>query len=663
MSGRILVAAGFVLGAASYAAAEEKTPEFLQVSLQEVVDMEVTSVSRKEEKASEAAAAIYVITREDLRRYGAANLVEALRLAPGVHVARAGSSQWAVSARGFNDQFANKLLVLIDGRTIYSPTFSGVFWDLHNPIIDDIERIEVIRGPGATVWGANAVNGVINIITRSAEDTQGTLINLGAGNQTPLNAQVRQGFALSETGFMRVYAAREEHDEARRTGGELGNNDAWQLNRAGFRADWEGPRRHNVTLQGELYQGEADFRYRVPSFSSPSSRLLFDEQAVYGAHLLGRWEKEYSARSRLRVQSFLDYNRRDVFAIDLEELTYDIDLQHIYDINDRTNLTWGLAYRYLDDDHKGTELLDFVPASRERQLYSGFVQFKLGLVPDEVFLTFGSKFEENDFSGFERQPSVRLSWLVDPHQTVWASFSHAVRTPDRANQDIVNPLATVPGAGSATVLVRRGQKENEAERLNSHEIGYRIQPSDSLAFDVSLFYNDYENLIINSVGAPQPASVNGQSFIEVPVTQISGGEGRSYGGEAVANWRVNNDWSLEFTYSYLDIDLTNGSSSVNTEFKSPQHMAGIHSTLNLPHDIEFDQYLEYVDSIETGERNPIADYLRLDLRVGWKPMENVRLSLSGQNLLDSYHTEFGPFLYNEQAEIGRSVYGQVSIQF
>ena len=652
---------GFMLCAVSQQAmaADAPSADFLKVSLKDLADMEVTSVSRKSEKASEAAAAIHVITQEDIRRSGATNLAEMLRMVPGVQVARAGSSQWAVSSRGFNDQFANKLLVLIDGRTVYSPTFSGVWWDVHNPIHEDIERIEVIRGPGATVWGANAVNGVINIITKSAQDTQGTYLAAGAGTDKQLGLEGRHGFQIGESAWARVYAKHEEYDELKN------NDDAWNIKRAGFRSDWNATASDNLTLQGDLYQGREDVRYRFPQVAAPYANTVYDDHEVAGINLLGRWEKQISDRSSLSVQNYLDYNKRDIVVHDNREFTYDLDLQHVYTVSDLYTLTWGAGYRYLDDHLGNSFVLDYEPDSRSRSLYSGFFDHKLTLVPEEVFLSLGSKFEHNDFTGFEYQPSARLSWVIDDSQTLWGSISRAVRTPDRSNDDINNPLQAFPGStGLTNVVTRRGSEQTTSERLTAYEVGYRIQPTDDVAIDSSIFYNDYENLIINQVGTPRLVSAGMFApYVEVPLTLVNGGRGRSYGLELSADWQATDIWNLQATYSYLDISLHGGSSSVNTEAKSPKHQIGLNSRFDISDRWEFDQMLSYVDEVSTNSAAKVDDYVRFDLRLGYEPIDGVELNVVGQNLLESGHEEFGPFLYNSQAEVGRSAYAQMVVRF
>lgn len=639
--------------------------DFLNMNMRDLADMEVTSVSRKKEKASEAAAAIYVVTQEDIRRSGARHLPEVLRLVPGLNVARAGSSQWAISARGFNDQFANKLLVLMDGRTLYTPNFSGVWWDSQTPMLDDIERIEVIRGPGATVWGANAVNGVINIITKSAADTQGSLAIAGFGNQEKINTQLRHGFAFGDSTNMRIYGSYQDNDEVKRVGGNQGNRDEWDHKRVGFRADWDTLQSGAFTLQGDMFQGKVDQQYMIPITVAPYTSTINDDHEVQGANILMRWDYDISERSELSVKSYLDYNSRDIAIVDMHDLTFDLDIQHKYEFENGHVFNWGAGYRLIEDDFAGSFTLSMNPQERTRNYYNAFAQYKMPLVEDELFLTMGSKFEHNYFTHADVQPSARLSWLINEHQTLWGSVSRAIRTPDRSNNDTFNPISAFPGVGGTNVIVRNGSNTADSEELLAYEIGYRIQPCECLTLDFSTFYNDYDDLFINVMGTPTAVTSGlGAPYIMVPVSLQNVGSGHSYGGEVVANWQVVDGWDLEANYSYLRVHIDNGlSSSVNTSYKSPEHQFGLHSYVNLPHDLEFDQHVYYNDHVDTASGSRIDDYMRLDLRLGWQPVDQVELSLSAENLLDKHHQEFGPFLYNSSTEIGRTIYGQVKVRF
>lgn len=662
-----IVGLACLVGASALAARAEDADslDFLNMSLRDLADQEVTSASRKEEKASEVAAAIYVITPDMIHRSGARHLPELLRHVPGLNVARAGSSQWAISARGFNDQFSNKLLVLLDGRTLYSPNFSGVWWDAHLPVLEDVERIEVIRGPGASVWGANAVNGVINIITKSAVDTQGSLAVIGAGNQERLNTQLRHGLKIKDGAYMRVYGAYQKNDEQERASASMGNADEWDHKNIGFRGDFEDFDDDTFMLQGAFFQSSEDQNYWAPITTAPYARNLYDSHEVQGANILGRWKRELSEQSEITLQSYLDYNYRDIAFNEARDMTLDVDFQHLYHFDDERSFNWGLGYRMVDDDFDGGFELDMVPEERTRHYYSGFVQYKTPLFREDLQLTLGSKVEHNPFSHGDVQPNVRLAWLVDEHQTLWGAISRAIRTPDRANHDVVNSVLASAGLGTTNVFVRTGNNNADTEKLTAYELGYRIQPRDDLSFDLSTFYNDYDDLLINSTGTPRLISSGvGAPYTAIPVYLRNAGSGYSYGGEFVANWQALDSWGLEASYSYLAISLDNGlSSTVNTEYKSPEHQIGLHSSVDLPHQLQWDQDIYYTSHIGQNRGAQIDDYLRLDMRLGYEPIDGVEFSILGENLLDNTHPEFGPFLYNYPAEIGRAFYGQLTLRF
>ncbi|MCI5050559.1 MAG: TonB-dependent receptor [Rickettsiales bacterium] len=648
------------IGSGAVALAAPDAPDFLNVSLDQLADIEVTSVSKRSEKASEAAAAIYVITQEDIRRSGYTSIPEALRMVPGLHVARSGSSQWAVTARGFNDQFANKLLVLMDGRTLYSPIFSGVWWDVQDTVMEDIERIEVIRGPGATLWGANAVNGVINIITKKAKDTQGALISGGGGNEEAGFGVARYGFKLGDFAHMRAYAKYDNRDESKSADARTGSSDHWNIGRYGFRMDWDMDKKNDLTIQGDMYTGREHQLYTVPEVISPFSTTVKDDQETKGANILMRWSHRFNRNSNITLQTYFDYNDRDVFPVELSNYTYDIDFQHHWTINAYNDFVWGLGYRYIEDDTNGSFYIRYVPESDSRHLFSAFAQDKIALIRNELYLTLGTKFEHNQFTGAEFQPSGRLSWLIDDSQTLWASVARAVRTPSRAAQDLVNPVANL---GGTALVVRRGSK-NDSEEMIAYELGYRIQPADQLAFDFAAFYNDYDKLISGAPGAARLVTNGGITYLEIPQILANGAEAESYGIEVAANWTPYRWWKLRANYSYMELDFSNNAGSLLlTDGKTPSHQAYLSSSIDLPYDIEFDQSLLYVDELDPNATLDIADYLRLDLRLGWQPVEGLDISLVGQNLLDPYHPEFSAFLYNPVAQIGRSVYGKVTWQY
>lgn len=656
-----LLAGAAIVGAAS--AAEQDPQSYLDLSLSQLSDIEVTSVSKQAEKASEAAAAIFVITQEDIRRSGATSIPEALRISPGLSVSQAGSHQWAISSRGFNDLFANKLLVLLDGRTVYTPQFSGVYWDVQDVLLDDIDRIEIIRGPGATLWGANAFNGVINIITKNAKDTQQDIVSLTAGTHDKFLAGSRFSGKIDEDTYFRVYGKHDNRGELKRLDG-TGANDSWRKAQVGFRADHEPDESRHITLQGDIYEGDEDFPAVLPSVTAPFVTSIQDEMQVAGANILGRWTEQIAEDSEVSLQVYWDYVLRNNIVLDSKINTFDIDAQHAFSWGDRHEIVWGAGYRLISYDTDGTAYLNYTPSSRYDNLYSLFAQDKIALIEDTLYLTLGSKFEYNNYTGFEHQPNARASWLIDDSQTLWASVSRAVRTPNYTadNVSFAVGTTTVPGFGTAFTSLT-GDETSDSEKLIAYELGYRVEPTEKLSFDIALFYNDYDSLINNRVATPFVQTGFGlPPRLVVPLFPSNTGKGQSRGLEFAANWDVNDWWQLAGSYSLLKLDLS-GSSLVTAVGKSPEQQANLRSHMLLSDTVELDNALYYVDELQPTATTNIDDYIRFDTRIGWKPYESFEVSFVGQNLLDDSHQEFSPFTYQSSAEVGRRFYANLKWTF
>ena len=647
-------------------AVAEAERDLTQLSVEELANLPVTSVSKKPEKLSHAAAAITVITQSELQQSGATTIAEALRLAPGLEVARVDSHTWAVSSRGFNDPFANKLLVLIDGRSVYTPLFSGVYWDVQDTMIEDIDRIEVIRGPGATLWGANAVNGVINIITKSAKETQGGLLVGGGGTEELGFGSVRYGGKLGESAFYRVYAKYFSRDSSVVPDGDTAD-DRWQMGRIGFRMDWDVSSASALTLQGDAYGGQLDQTYNFPSLTSPTGRQLESKKVdVSGGNLLGRWHQEFSASSISTLQLYYDRTRRDAEDFFVEDRnTYDLDWQHRLEIGERQDWVVGAGYRLSTDSIGGSFLTSFDPKERSSQLFSLFAQDSIALVSDRLQLTLGSKFEHNDYTGFEVQPGARLLWTPTEHQSVWASVARAVRTPSRAENDIRLNDRVVPGA-PATVYSIFGNGRFDSEKLLAFETGYRIRPHARVTLDAAAFCNLYDDLRTTEfVGAgPNPSLPGTPTVLRLDLDNKAKGE--TYGLELTASWQATDWWRLRGTYSFIDMQLhrkdgSNSTDSEDGEGRTPEHQFSIFSSIDLPWNVRFDTTLRYVDRLPEDN---IDSYLALDVRLAWQVSKNVELSIVGQNLLDDRHREFYPVIIPTQStEIQRSIYGKISIRF
>jgi len=644
------------------------SPDLTELPIETLLGIEVTSVARHSEKLSQSPAAISVITEDDIRRSGALSIPEALRLVPGMEAARLDSSQWAVSARGFNDVFANKLLVLQDGRSIYTPLFSGVFWDVQGTMLEDLDRIEVIRGPGATLWGANAVNGVINIMTRSAKETQGTLVTAGGGTEERGFGGVRYGGKFSDNAYFRVYGTYLNRDDSVLPNGASAN-DAWQLGRWGFRVDWDVSDQNLLTVQGDAYRGDVHQVFGTFDPGNPTNffRTVHDDFDVTGGNLLGRWSHTISANSDLQVQAYYDRTERDTVIFKEKRDTFDMDAQHRFLIGERNDIVWGAGYRVTSDKVRNSPTISLNPDHRTLNLFSAFVQDEIMLLPERLRLTLGSKFEDNDFTGFEVQPSGRLLWTPRERQTFWASISRAVRTPSRAEDDVilnqVVPAGTLGPGSPAFVTTIYGNRNFVSEELLAYEIGYRFQPHRTLSLDLALFYNDYDRLRSQE---PGPSPTQPQVLPTFPLHLENNLYGETYGIEAAVTWEIARWWRLQPAYTFLDMQLhrrpgSGDTSSEQDEGKSPRHQFMLRSSMDLPHNLSLDGTLRYVDSLPALH---ISSYVSLDVRLGWRPVKNLELALVGQNLLHEQHAEFNPsFIATQRAEIERGVYGKITWRF
>ncbi|HEV8580421.1 MAG TPA: TonB-dependent receptor [Thermoanaerobaculia bacterium] len=645
--------------------------DLTELSLEELMDVEVVSVSKRSERISAAAAAVYVITQEDLRRSGATSIAEALRMVPGLEVARIDANTWAVSARGFNGRFANKLLVLIDGRSVYTPLFSGVFWDVQDTLLEDVDRIEVIRGPGATLWGANAVNGVINILTKSARETLGSLVTAGGGTEERWFLGARYGGSLGENGAWRAYVKGFDRDAgADPAGGE--GVDGWSVKRGGFRVDRKLGDAAEWTLQGDLYDGEVGERLTLaPSLTALVPVVQDTETAISGGNLLGRWQRTLSAASELTVQLYYDRTDRDYRFLDESRDTFDLELQHDVSPAPRHRVVWGLGYRRTADDLRDSDLLAFQPDRRTDDLASAFLQDEINLRADRLWLTVGSKLEHNDYSGFEVQPNARLLWTPGEHRTLWAAVSRAVRTPSRAEHDLQLSAPAFPAGalfpGSPPAIVATlGDRSFDSEELLAYELGYRAGVAPGLFVDLAAFYNDYDRLRTVRAEPPFLQLSPPPPHLVIPSFASNDMEGETYGAELAADWRPAGSWRLSAAYTWLEMRLRNRFDPADvtvaaTEGQSPQQQLFLRSAMDLPGHFELDLAARYVDSLATG---PVSGYTSADLRLGWKPRAGLELSLVGQNLLDAEHLEFAPeIIPTHPTAVERAVYGKVTWRF
>ena len=637
-----------ILLAAQSATAED----YFDLSIEQLLQVQVKSVSKKMEAVADAPAAIYVVTSEDIARSGVTTIPDALRMAPGVQVARADSNSWAISIRGFNSTLANKLLVLIDGRSIYNPVFGGVLWEAQDLMLEDIDRIEVVRGPGGTLWGANAVNGVINIITKKAVDTQGTLASAIYGNEETGTVSARQGGVIGD-GFYRAYVKAFQRDASQTPAGTTAY-DAWDGVRTGFRMDWD-----EFTFQGDAYRTNA--QQRRPHFSlSPPFAPVENQTLVYeGVNLLARWTGHYEDGSQLSLQSYIDWARRDEPINFIDDRTiYDIETQYNFAPLGAHELIAGAGFRFLGSNETGDENVSFSPKRQRNNVYSAFVQDKIRLLPDKLFLTLGTKLEHNDFSGTELQPNARLQFHISNLQTLWAAASHAVRTPTPIEEDLTSTLATAAGVRVAFVP----NKAFEAEELTAYEVGYRQQFSEKLSADLTGFYNDYDKLQTTSVQSPVAVTTGpGSPYFLIPVKFTNNMKGQSRGIEAALSWAASQNLKLSLSYSHMKLALTAlVKSQEGAELLYPENQAGLKIFWNINRNWTLDTSVYRVDKLPALE---VAAYTRLDINLGGQLTQNLRFNLVGQNLLDPIHREFGAVQDINAADVERSIFGKLTWSF
>ncbi|HWC59616.1 MAG TPA: TonB-dependent receptor [Verrucomicrobiae bacterium] len=628
------------------------------MSLTELMNLDVTSVAKQPEPYLQAPAAIQVITGEEISRSGASSLPEAMRLADNLDVAQKNSHDWAISARGFNTALGNKLLVLMDGRSIYTPLYSGVFWDVQDYLLQDIDRIEVISGPGGTLWGANAVNGVINITSKSAKDTQGFYAEAGGGSQLQDFGGARYGGTLTSNVYYRVYGKYFDRDNE-----VFGNGkdapDSWNMGRGGFRIDAEPSGQNKFTLQGDYYAGHEGI-------------TTGGRANVSGGNVLGRWSRTFSEDSDMSLQLYYDHTHLadpvpasvlGPFTIPAGTLTddldtYDLDFQHHFLLASRNNIIWGLGYRFTHEVDQNAPGLAFLPPTLDHNLFSGFVQDEITL-RDDLFFTLGTKVEHNDYTGFEVEPSARLQWNLTPKQMLWAAVSRAVRTPSRIDRDLSQP------GPSAPIVLLQGGRDFRSETVIAYELGYRAQLTPKLETSLSAFYNDYDQVrstVTNSV--PDAFGLPFPFFFQNDL------EGQTYGFELSANYQLLDWWRLHGGYDLLkeDLHVKPGKSDINNalnETADPQQQFSIRSSMDLPKNVDLDAGLRWVDTLHNNNGatvGTVPSYFELDARLAWRPVKSLELSVVGQNLLHDHHPEYG-FPGPAREEIARSVYGKISWQF
>jgi iron complex outermembrane recepter protein len=641
-----------------------------QVPIEDLMNIEVTSVSKKEQKMSQAAAAIFVITQEDIQRSSATNIPDLLRMVPGMDVSQINANTWAVSARGFNDQFSDKLLVLIDGRAVYTPLLGGVNWDTQDVPLEDIDRIEVIRGPGATLWGANAVNGVINVVTKRAADTQGALVTAGGGTEGQAQSTVEYGGAIKEKTNYRVFAHYLNYGSLAAVGGGSGE-DNWNLLHGGFRADNKISSSDSLTVQGDLYTGqEGATIVHLFSVVPPVIGNLNVDNQLSGGNILGRWNHTFSSRSDTTFQFYFDNYRRTGPASRETRNTIDFDFSHHWAWGSRQDVVWGGGFRQTWDQDVGTVDEAFNPPDASLHLFTIFAQDAIALLPDRLFLTVGTKVENSYFTGFDVEPSVRLAWTPSNWMTLWSAVSRAERSPTQRDTGLNAAIALFPDpAGSSTPVevIIFGNPKFISEHVLAYEAGFRAQPSARISLDVSTFFNRYDHLQSQEPGPevfePTPAPAR---FV-IPMRFGNLMHGATEGAELSVNLKLTDRWTLSPGYAFLEMHLHTAPSSLDTtsvaedQGASPQHQAQLRSHMELSHGLSWDASAYFVSELPV---QGVAAYTRIDTQLKWKFAERAEFSLVGQDLLHNDHLEsMDEFTIVNSSLIKRRGYAKVTWRF
>lgn len=660
------------LSASATAAAENQQPiqmahradELPALSLPELMNLEISSAAGKDQSVAETAAAVFVLTREDIRRSGVTTIPDALRMVPGLTVARIDANKWAITSRSFNSRYANKLLVLMDGRSVFNTIYPSTFWDVQDTLLEDIDRIEVIRGPEATLWGANAINGVINIITRDARLTQGTLATAGGGSEERLFGGLRYGGQLGPQAWWRAYAKYFQRDEAQGIAGRDATDD-WDVLRGGFRLDWLTTAAGSLTLQGDAYTGSAGLAGSRFEPSSSLPRPVTSDAQLVGANLLSRWESTAGQAEKTSLQVYYDWNRRRDFSFDEERRAVDFKLQQQRKLGRWQELVWGAGYNYTLSEFESSLTVSLQPR-RTEHLYNFFLQDAITLIPERLTLTVGARLEHNSYTDFELHPNIRLLGILAENHSLWASISRAARTPSRFDREIrvLSPFASGP---PPVIVEVSGDPDFAAERVTAYEMGYRYYPAESFGFDVAFFYNCYDRLRSFELGFPVFQESPPPPHFLLPASLDNGLEGETYGVEIAAEWQPVQPLRLSAAYTWQQIDIRHRHRSDDPfarieEDKSPRHQASLRAGIDLSAQVELDFWLRYVDRLR---RDSIPSYLELDTRLGWQPRPTLELALVGQNLLDSQHPEFPrETLFNVlPTEVQRGVYVKMTWQF
>jgi iron complex outermembrane receptor protein len=635
-----------------------------QLSLEQLGDVEVTTATKEPAQVWKTSAAVFVITQEDIQRSGATSIPDVLRLAPGVEVAQIDSSKWSIGIRGFGSRLTRDVLVLIDGRTVYTTLLAGTYWEVQNVLLDDVDRIEVIRGPGGTIWGPNAVNGVINIITKASKETHGEFVSTGGGNLDQGFFNARYGGGNGSTFDYRIYALGFDRGPEYHSDGA--NYDRWRAAQGGFRMDFTHDTRDSFTLQGDIYDEGAGESVSATSYTPPYSQILDATARLSGGNILGRWQRKLGAGTDFQLQAYYDRaNRREPNFIDLRN-TFDVDFLDRFVLPARQQISWGVGARWSQGDNPTVVSgLTFQPIERTDRLFTAFLLDEVGIVPDRLSLSLGTKFLRTNYTGLQLQPSARLLWTPTDKQTLWAAFTHAVRTPSDAERAFY--LSGFGGIDSTTgmpIFARFNANPNfRSEQLNGYEIGYRQLLRQSIYVEIAGFYNHYSDLFSEDITGPEFVETNpAPPHILLPADFGNGLLGTTRGVEIAPEWRPTKSWRLRASYSFLQMNIEKSPGSLDVgsapgiEGSSPRHQVGAQSGYDFSKVLNFDLSYRFVSALT---KESVSSYSTADARFRWQVTHQIQLSVTGQNLLQPHHYESagdpGPLV-----GIKRNVFGQIT---
>ncbi len=665
----------FIISFSVYAESESNSEidALLDMSVEELMEQSVSIATKSEKPLSKTAAPVFVISADDIRRSGAANIPESLRMAPGVQVIQINPHDWNVSIRGFNDQRANRFLVLVDGRSISTNLSSGTFWrDLQSIPMESIEKIEIIRGAGGTIWGVNAMNGVINITTRSALTTKNAQLTAGSGT-------AQQGFGrfdytkkITDDASVRGYGTYFNVADAKGDKNYSGNSGSGWTN--GARFDWNNKQDDTVMADASWTESNKETG-ALTLLKLPYTQAINSEPYNHqNGHFLTKWDHYLNAKNRWAIRAFYEYTNAKDFQLQMKSDVFDIDFTHYFSVDERNNVTWGGGYKRTNNDVGNSTMITINPAVLSSNIYNGFVQDEMALDNDKRWLfTFGSKFSYYSQTRFEVEPTGSLSWHINDKNTLWSSVSHAVRVPgpgqtSNASYLFYDHLQNVGGTQLPVMVQITGKSGIDAENATMYQMGWRSAFNRGLTADTTLFYSQYDSILgITSMGLPTINNSLGIPAIISSWRSENNLNAQSYGAELSVNWQTTEWWRNYLSYAFINIDVKPSSANVydanRNEKSTPQHQASLRTNFNVTHDIDFDFWWRYTGSTVANKR-PINDYFNTDMRVAWRPMKGLELSVIGQNLIQTQHLEYqGDFLQPQATYVSRGVYAKFNWQF